>query len=92
MLTTQATLNELVSTSLDTLYSQDVIQNNNENESFEDNADDDSVKDLYDDSEDNNEPDNANKEDKVENVSPNEKKGILVVPHKKRSCDHRLKL
>ena len=92
MLTTQAPLNELVSTSLDTLYSQDIIQNNNGNESFEDNADDNSIKDLYDDSEDNNEPDNANKEDKVENVSANEKKGILVVPHKKRSCGHRLKL
>ena len=33
------TLNELVSISLDTSYSQEVIQNGNVNESFEDNAD-----------------------------------------------------
>ena len=49
---TNTDLNEQVSTSLDMSYSQEVIQNDNENESFEDNADDDSDKDLYDDSED----------------------------------------
>ena len=43
---TNADLNELVSTSLDTSYSQEVIQNDNENESFEDNADHGSDKDL----------------------------------------------
>ena len=32
-------LSEIVSTSLDTSYSQEGIQNDNENESFEDNAD-----------------------------------------------------
>ena len=65
---TNTDLNELVSTSADTSYSQDVIQNDNENElsednpdeSFEDNADDDSDKDLYDDSEDDNESNNIN--------------------------------
>ena len=65
-------------------YSQEVIQNDNENELFEDSADDDSGKDLYDDSEDDSEPNNANKEDKVENVSANKKKAIVVKPHKKR--------
>ena len=59
---TNTDLKELVSTSLDTSYSQEVIQNGNENESFEDNADDDSDKDLYDDSKDDNESNNANKE------------------------------
>ena len=77
-------LNELVSTSSDTSYSQEVIQNNNKNESFEDNADDDSNKDLYDDSEDDNKSNNAKKDDKVENVSANKKKAIVVKPHKKR--------
>ena len=77
-------LNELVSTSLDTPYSQEVIQNDNKNESFEDNADDDSDKDLCDDSEDDNESNNAYKEDKVENVSANKKKATVVKPHKKR--------
>ena len=81
---TNTDLNELVSTSLDTSYSQKVIQNDNENESFEDNADDDSDKDLYNDSEHDDESNNANKEDKVENVSANKKKAILVKPHKKR--------
>ena len=71
---TNTDLNELVSTSLDTSYSQEVIQNDNENESFEDNADGDSDKDLYNDSEDGNESNNANKEDKVEHVSANKKK------------------
>ena len=41
---TNTNLNELVSTSSDTSYSQGVIQNDNENESFEDKADDDSNK------------------------------------------------
>ena len=81
---TNTDLKELVSTSLDTSYSQEVIQNGNENESFEDNADGDSDKDLYDDSKDDNESKNANKEDKVENVSANKKKAIVVKPHKKR--------
>ena len=81
---TNTDLNELVSTSLDTSYSQEVIQNDNENESFEDNADDDSDKDLYDDSEDDDESNNANEEDNVENVSGNKKKAIAVKPHKKR--------
>ena len=81
---TTAALNELVSTSLGTSYSQEVIQNDNENESFEDNAGDDSDKDFYDHSEDDNESNNANKEDKVENVSANKKKAIVVKPHKKR--------
>ena len=81
---TNTDLKELVSTSLDTSYSQEVIQNGNENESFEDNADNDSDKDLYDDSKDDNESKNANKEDKVENVSANKKKAIVVKPHKKR--------
>ena len=81
---TNTDLNELVSTSLDTSYSQEVIQNDNENESLEDNADDDSDKDFYDDSEDDDESNNANKEGKVENVSPNKKKAIVVKPHKKR--------
>ena len=36
---TNTDLNELVSISLDTSYSQEVIQNDNVNESFEDNAD-----------------------------------------------------
>ena len=80
---TNTELNELVSTSLDTSYSQEVIQNNNENESFEDNTDDDSYKDLYDDSEDDNESNNENKEDKVENVSANTKKAIVVKPQRK---------
>ena len=57
-------------TSLDTSYSQEVIQNDNENESFEDNADNDSGK-VYDDSEDDNESNNSNKEDKVKNISAN---------------------
>ena len=78
---TNTDLNKLDSTSLDTSYSQEVIQNDNENESFEDNADDDSDKDLYDDSEDDDE--SNNKEDKVENVSANKKKAIVIKPHKK---------
>ena len=49
---------ELVSTSLDTSYSQEVIQNDNN----------DSDRDLHNDSEDDNESNNANEEDKVENV------------------------
>ena len=81
---TSTDLIELVSTSLDTSYSQEVIQNDNENESFEDNTDDDSDKNLYNDSEDDNESNNANKEDKVDNVSANEKKAIVIKPHKKR--------
>ena len=81
---TNTDLNELVSTSWDTQYSQYVIQNDNENESFEDNAEDDNEKDLYDDSEDDNESNNPNKEDKVENVSANKKKAILVKSPKKR--------
>ena len=81
---TNTDLNELVSTSLDMSYSQEVIQNDSKNESFEDNAGDDSDKDLYNDSEDDNESNNANKEDKAENVSANNKKTILVKPHKKR--------
>ena len=81
---TTAALNELVSTSLGTSYSQEVIQNDNKNESSEDNAGDDSGKDFYDHSEDDNESNNANKEDKVENVSANKKKAIVVKPHKKR--------
>ena len=36
---TNTNLNEVVSTSLDASYSQQVIHNDNENESFEDNAD-----------------------------------------------------
>ena len=68
---TNTNLNELVSTSLDTSYSQDIIQNDNEDESFEDNAGDDSYKNFYNDSEDDNESNNANKKDKVENVSAN---------------------
>ena len=90
---TNTDLNKLVSTSLDTSYSQEVIQNNNENESFEDNTGDDSYKDLYDDSEDDSESNNANKEGKVENVSANKKNAIVVKPpRKERSCGHRLKL
>ena len=58
-------LNELVSTSLDTLYRREVIQNDNESESSEHNADGDSDKDLYNDSEDDNECNNANKDGKV---------------------------
>ena len=81
---TNTDLNKLVSTSLDTSYSQKVIQNNNENESFKDNADDDTDKDLYNDSEDDNESNNANKEDRVENVSANKKKAIVAKSHKKR--------
>ena len=81
---TNTDLNELVSISLDASYSQDVIQNDNENESFEDNANGDSDKHLYDDSEDDEESNNSNKEDKVENVSANKKKAIVVKPHKKR--------
>ena len=77
-------LNELVSTSLDTLYSREVIQNDNKNESSEHNAVGDSDKDLYNDSEDDNESNNANKEGKVENVSAIKKKVIVVKPHKKR--------
>ena len=80
---TNTELNELVSTSLDTSYSHEVIQNNNENESFEDNTDDDSYKDFHDDSEDDNESNNANKEDKVENLSANTKKTIVVKPQRK---------
>ena len=76
---------ELVPTSLDTSYSQEVIQNDNENESFEDNAEGDSDNDLYDDSEDDNESNNANKEDKIENVLANNKKAIVAKPHKKRN-------
>ena len=81
---TSTDLNELVSTSLDTSYSQEVIQNDSENESFEDNADDDSDKYLYGNSEDDDESNNANKEDNVENVSANKKKAFVVKPHKKR--------
>ena len=81
---TNIDLNELVSISLDTSYRQEVIQNDNENESFEDKGDDDSDKDLYNDSKDDDESNNANKEDKVENVSANNKKAIIVRPHKKR--------
>ena len=55
---TNADINELVSTSLDTSYSQEVIQNDNN----------DSDRDLHNDSEDDNESNNANEEDKVENV------------------------
>ena len=51
---TNTDLNELFFTSLDTSYRQEVIQNDNENESFKDKADDDSDKDLYNDSEDDN--------------------------------------
>ena len=82
---TNTDLNELVSISLDTSYSQEVIQNDNENESLEDNADDDSDKDLYNDSEDDHESNNANKEDKVENVSANKKKAILEKEKKGRA-------
>ena len=57
---TNTDLNELVSTSLDTSYSQEVIQNDNENESFEDNAYDDSDKQLYDDSKYENKSNDAN--------------------------------
>ena len=74
---------KIVSTSLDTSYSQEVIQNDNEDESVQDNADDDSDKDLYDDSEGDNESNNANKEDKVENVSADKKKVIVVKSHNK---------
>ena len=81
---TNTDLNELVSTSLDTLYSREVIQNDNKNESSEHNAVGDSDKDLYNDSEDDNESNNANKEGKVENVSAIKKKVIVVKPHKKR--------
>ena len=81
---TNTNLNELVSTSLDTSYSQEVIQNDNENESFEDNAGDDSDKDFYDHSKDDNESNNANKEDKVEKVSANKKKATVVKAQKKR--------
>ena len=70
--------NELISTSSDTPYSQEVIQNDNENESFEDNAENDSGNDLSNDSGDDNESNNANKEDKAENVSANKKKAIAV--------------
>ena len=82
---TNTDLNEQVSTSLDTSYSREVIQNDNKNESFEDNADDDSDKDLYNDSEEDDKSNNANKEDKVENVSANKKKAMVVKPHKKRN-------
>ena len=75
---TNTDLNELISTSLDTSYSQEVIQNDNENESFEDNAENDSGNDLSNDSGDDNESNNANKEDKAENVSANKKKAIAV--------------
>ena len=81
---TNTDLNVLVPKPLDTSYSHEVIQNNNENESFEDNADDNSDKDLYNHSEDDDESNNANKEDKVENVSANKKNAIVVKPHKKR--------
>ena len=70
---TNTDLSELVSTSLDTSCTQKVIENDNENESFEDDTDDNNGKDLYDDSEDDNESNNVNKEDKVENVSANKK-------------------
>ena len=80
---TNTDLNKLVSTSLDTSCSQEVIQNDNKNESFEDNANDNGDKDLYDDSEDD-ECNDKNKENKVENVSANKKKAIVVKPHKKR--------
>ena len=80
---TNTDLNELVSTSLDTLYRREVIQNDNESESSEHNADGDSDKDLYNDSEDDNECNNANKEGKVENVSAIKEKAIVVKPHKK---------
>ena len=43
---TNTDLHELVSTSSDTWYSQEVIENDNENESFRDNADSGSDKDL----------------------------------------------
>ena len=81
---TNTDLNELVSTSLDTSYSQEGIQSDNKNESFEDNSDNDSDKDAYDDSEDDDESNNANQEDKVENVSANKKKAIVAKLHKKR--------
>ena len=55
---TNADTNELVSTSSDTSYSQEVIQNDNN----------DSDRDLHNDSEDDNESNNANEEDTVENV------------------------
>ena len=51
---TNTDLNELFFTSLDAPYRQEVIQNDNENESFKDKADDDSDKDLYNDSKDDN--------------------------------------
>ena len=69
-----ADLNELVSTSLDMSYSQEVIQNDSKNVSLEDSVDDDSNKDLYDNSKDDNKSNNANKEHKVENVSANKKR------------------
>ena len=78
---TNADLNEIVSTSLDTSYSQEVIQNNNKKWIFEDNADNDSDKDF---AEDDNESNNANKGDKVENVSANKKNAVVVKPHKER--------
>ena len=81
---TNTNLNELVSTSLDTSYNQEVIQDDNENKSFEEKADHDSDKDLYHDSEDDNESNNANKEDKLEKVSANKKKATVVKAHKKR--------
>ena len=81
---TNTNLKELVSTSLDTSCSQEVIQNDNQDESFEENADDNSDKDLYDDSEGDNKSNNVNKEDKAENVSADKKKVIVVKPNKKR--------
>ena len=51
---TNTDINELVSISLDTLYSQEVIQNDNKNESFENNANDDIEKDLNNDFKDDN--------------------------------------
>ena len=47
-------------------------------------ANDDSDKNLYDDFEDDSESNNTNKEDRVENISGNKKKAIVVKPHKKR--------
>ena len=78
---TNADLNEIVSTSLDTSYSQEFIQNNNKKWIFEDNTDNDSDKDF---AEDDNESNNANKGDKVENVSANKKNAVVVKPHKER--------
>ena len=75
---TNTDLNEVVFTSLDTSYSQEVIQNDHENESFEDNTDNESDKDLYNDSKDDDESINANKEGKVENISANKKKAVVV--------------